>query len=43
MLTMQCDDHVLISLGYTHLKLSDHVTTMGSDECLEEVMLKLGV
>jgi Trk K+ transport system NAD-binding subunit/Kef-type K+ transport system membrane component KefB len=42
-LSVQRDGHVLISHGYTRLKVGDHVTVMGSDECLEEVMLKLGV
>ena len=41
-LSVKRDGHVLISHGYTRLKLGDHVTTMGSDECLAEVMLKLG-
>ena len=40
-LSVQRDEHVLISHGYTRLRLGDHVTAMGSEECLEEVMLKL--
>lgn len=42
-LSVQRDGHVLISHGYTRLKIGDHVTAVGSDECLEEVMLKLGM
>ena len=41
-LSVQRDGHVLISHGYTRLRTGDHVTAMGSEECLEEVMLKLG-
>ena len=40
-LSVQRDGHVLISHGYTRLRLGDHVTAIGSQECLEEVMLKL--
>ncbi len=42
-LSVQRDGHVLLSHGYTRLKIGDHVTAVGSEECLEEVMLKLGI
>lgn len=41
-LSVQREGHVLISHGYTRLKVGDHVTAVGSETCLEEVMLKLG-
>lgn len=40
-LSVQRDGHVLISHGYTRLKIGDQVTAVGSEECLAEVMLKL--
>ena len=42
-LSVQRDGHVLISHDYTRLQIGDHVTAVGSEACLEEVMLKLGV
>jgi Trk K+ transport system NAD-binding subunit len=42
-LSVQRDGHVLISHGYTRLRVGDHVTAVGSEKCLEEVMLKLGI
>jgi Trk K+ transport system NAD-binding subunit len=39
-LSVQRDEHVLISHGYTRLRLGDHVTAMGSEECLDQVMRK---
>jgi len=41
--SVQRDGHVLISHSYTRLKIGDHVTAIGSEKCLEEVMLKLEV
>lgn len=41
--SVQREGHVLISHSYTRLKIGDHVTAIGSEKCLEEVMLKLEV
>ncbi len=41
-LSIQRDGHVLISHGYSRLKLGDKVTVIGSTKCLEEVGLRLG-
>lgn len=36
------DDHIIVSHGYTRLKLGDKVTLIGSPESLDETMLKFG-
>jgi Trk K+ transport system NAD-binding subunit len=39
-LSVRRNGHLLISHGYTQLKLGDRVTVVGSQESLEEVMLR---
>lgn len=42
-LSIKRSGHVLISHGYTRLQLGDHVTSVGSVDGLERLMVKLGV
>lgn len=42
-LSVQRDGHVLISHGYTRIRLGDYVTAIGPQDSLDKVMVKLGV